>query len=77
MYPNKLDKTGIEAFNAMSDAMFGDFRDADTVNVSNVNAWQSAYRQIAGHNASPICYASAMQKAIDHWIDCAPLREEL
>ena len=67
-YFNEYDETGKRAFNALSDSMLGTFRNANTVDVSSVNAWQYAYRQIAGHNASPTCYAAALQKAVDDFI---------
>lgn len=64
MYRDESDTIGIDAYNAMIDAMAADFRDAGTTDVSNIGYWQSEYKRFAGHNASPICYASALVDAI-------------
>ena len=66
MYYSPQDKTGRQAFNALSAAMLQEFGKADDLGiVLPILKMQEVYRSIAKHNPSSTCYCAAHQIAVN------------
>ena len=64
MYANPNDKIGVEAYKVLRNAIAQDMLLSGTTDISRISEWQAEYKAIAGHNASPACYHSALTDAI-------------